>query len=939
MAEFNLANLKASGIYTIEIDGSVTQSFPTVFGRLVIGSSRKGLMNSVIEINDQKVSDTIYGTIDSFLENRGSYFHRAINIMLGEGPVYALNVIPVDMSDDTTNVDNANFVTINTESASESASPSSSGIKNFFNRQKFWAASDTELNNVKNLKYSGALANKLLSFANLGKKPVTIFVQKASINGYDVTAKEWYTSLGPNVKIPNVLNDNDLISDFLVDVIIIEGTWTNYKTLSADPVYYKYFNQDGLLINKMDEFLSLSTVNVVTRAQGSIVPDFQDRAGNTIAIDEVLNVKFPFTEMLCAIDNSKAEEINLIPDTYVGFDDTIMATQRIDIVGHGIEDLANPIDDFNNKLIDVLSYTKAISNIFRYKNNVNSVPSDIEVDTISEPNVFVKAYSGSTLYEAWKLGLISTGDLCVDAYPVSTTKPSVYINIVPETSGSRVYIAIRATTAPGVGSTNMIIDSTNIAINNFTIVTYADCYKYAMDLTAFSSVNTTNNTVIIDASTASTSAVLSILEFVKPKNYIKVVVGATERTRMTKILTVSKKQSGLKGQPGYQEIYTITTMSSQFGIDTTGNILTLYKGVPNFVKELKGISLGEFKLRNSLLPDGSSSMQRAITQFMFDTGISSAIYDGEGLDIRHIVDTYNGDIGPSAKYNFAKLAASHGRAIAFVNDPSMSQLEKSIDPSFNDSFNGIVSMEYFSEGGNIQLNPQTLYTLPSDVTQFGVPIESYTGFCFPWFVVRENGKMVSVPPAPYWSNVYIRKFKSGNQYGIAAGKKGVFTESELSGLEYDLSDTDRAWLEPIGHNLAIKRRGIGIMAFSNNTAYQKVESAMNNMHVRDSLITIETDINAILFNFLYDFNDEITRIRVKSLLDNYLSDIKSAKGISSFTVQFDQFNNTDAVISQKAAIVDIKIDFPRGIHKFLNRITLTKVGGSISASATGFVPA
>ena len=145
-------------------------------------------------------------------------------------------------------------------------------------------------------------------------------------------------------------------------------------------------------------------------------------------------------------------------------------------------------------------------------------------------------------------------------------------------------------------------------------------------------------------------------------------------------------------------------------------------------------------------------------------------------------------------------------------------------------------------------------------------------------------------------------------------------------------------LEPVGHNLIVKRRGFGITVFSNNTAYQRVKSALNNAHIRDNLSTIERDIEQILVNFLFDFNDEITRLRVKGILENYMDSVVNARGLQGYTVQFDTENNTNEVIEANTAIVDISVDFPRGIHKFINRITITRVGGGLSSDSTGFTP-
>ena len=190
----------------------------------------------------------------------------------------------------------------------------------------------------------------------------------------------------------------------------------------------------------------------------------------------------------------------------------------------------------------------------------------------------------------------------------------------------------------------------------------------------------------------------------------------------------------------------------------------------------------------------------------------------------------------------------------------------------------------------------------------------------------------------YVANAFMKKYTSGNTFSIVGGKRGILTDGEISGLEYDLTNEDRDFLEPVGFNLIVRRRGFGVMVFSNNTGYQRVKSALNNIHVREALVTIERDIERILLNFLFDFNDVTTRMRVKTLVKNYLAAVQDARGISTFDVIFDDSNNGTEVLENNAGIIDIIVDFPRGIHKFINRITITRAGGQLASNSTGFTP-
>jgi hypothetical protein len=184
----------------------------------------------------------------------------------------------------------------------------------------------------------------------------------------------------------------------------------------------------------------------------------------------------------------------------------------------------------------------------------------------------------------------------------------------------------------------------------------------------------------------------------------------------------------------------------------------------------------------------------------------------------------------------------------------------------------------------------------------------------------------------------MKKYTGGNTFSIVAGKRGIITEPEVTGLEYDLTNDDRDYLEPVGFNMIVRRRGFGVMIFSNNTGYQRVKSALNNIHVREALVTIEKDIERILLNYLFEFNDPTTRLRVKTLVKNYLEAVQDARGIATFDVIFDDSNNGSEVLENNAGVIDIIVDFPRGIQKFINRITITRAGGQLASASTGFTP-
>ena len=711
--------------------------------------------------------------------------------------------------------------------------------------------------------------------------------------------------------------------------------------------------------SKSADFFALREIKVIGRTVGTLIPDFKDQRGLTVSIDRLVNRLFPTTGLMCALD---VEKLDLIDLTEGAFTDQDVHTHRVDIVGQGYDDLnlddVYAADDggFNpdttaadfTPLIDVLSYSSPADSELIFKitdadsetnfnaGTINSNP--VAIGDLYEINplvgdTYLAAMQGSTLYKAYIKGFLRNGDIVTDG------SLNYYVKVI-DTLTNGIIPYIKFVTYQDISLINQDnINSYVVSGDTYikVILENGADFKHTFDLTTdFLDYTILQPNKLILGINSVNKALVD--EFLKVNQYIKAKT-TSGRIRLVKIISITST-TGLS--PATLE-YTITTMvpstDEVIGLDTTGDTLQVYKGIYNFVPTLKGQYVRGFKIKDTSLPNGTGDRQSSILSYLFtDTSIPQTLANGEVVDFRYVVDTYEGEISNNSKYYLSKLAAMNGQAMAILNSPSIQQFERSVDPSFIDTTNKLVSARLIAAGGDLALNPSQLFKFAEEDVN-GVPLSSYSMFNFPNFIVRSGSKNISVPPAGYISNLYVRKFKNGTPFLIVAGgKRGAINDIDVVGLEYDLTDDDRNFLEPIGHNLIVKRRGFGILLFSNNTAYQRINSALNNAHVRDNLSTIENDIEKILFNFLFDFNDEITRMRVKTIVQNYLDAVVSARGLSSYTITFDSSNNTNEVISANTAIIDIKVDFPRGIHKFINRITITRVGGSLSSESTGFIP-
>lgn len=385
--------------------------------------------------------------------------------------------------------------------------------------------------------------------------------------------------------------------------------------------------------------------------------------------------------------------------------------------------------------------------------------------------------------------------------------------------------------------------------------------------------------------------------------------------------------------PGYPVIpagktAVLVTCQSDISITKIGvspNIVSkveLYEPIDSWIDYLNIFQLPGYALPTTKLPDGTNSRQNAIlSPILGGTNLFKALTDRENINFRYVVDTFGNGIEANCKSVFTNLAASRKNAFAIVNAPSAKDFKTSIDPSFSDLTGGL-SSKFISEGGDLSLNPTVRYSLPS-ATSGG----SYGGYYYPFITVRDLGKNISVPPAAYVSNNFILKYENALPWSIVAGvRRGVIGGNGVVGLEINLDNEDRYFLEPFGLNPIIFQSGTGPTIFANKTAQQVPKSALSSINVREVVIYIQDGIAAILKNYLFEFNTAQTRLEIKTLADNFLATVQNDDGVYDYRNIMDETNNTPEVIDQNVGILDTYIEPVRGMEILVQRTTILRTG-------------
>lgn len=146
-------------------------------------------------------------------------------------------------------------------------------------------------------------------------------------------------------------------------------------------------------------------------------------------------------------------------------------------------------------------------------------------------------------------------------------------------------------------------------------------------------------------------------------------------------------------------------------------------------------------------------------------------------------------------------------------------------------------------------------------------------------------------------------------------------------LAYNPSQSQRDLLYPKRINPIIFSPGAGIILFGDKTALSYA-SAFDRINVRRLFLTIESTVERAARAQLFEFNDVITRTNFINIIEPYLRDIKSKRGITDFLVICDETNNTPDIIDSNQFRADIFIKPARSINFIGLTFVATRTGVS-----------
>ncbi len=487
----DLSQFKAPGVYTVEFDNSEYTTIETNTLRLIVGFSRKGVYNRPVLISNKKEAISVYGDIDTLLESRGSFFHRSMFAALNAGPILALALLPTNNGQSpTTPRDLVEFKSFSVAYNEKNSRTGKELYSSFFDKELFWKA-DTE--NFKSIVGNDpASMGKYLSITNLGQKSVSILIRKYKESGFDITAREFYGA----GNVPSFVEEFDYLSDYFVEVLVIEGDWENSSLLESDPTYSAYFNSKGLKKESLESFLGDSSVKFLGRYRGTIIPNFIDGNGVNRSIDTIINQGLTQTGLFAMIDKEALQD----------YANKVETDPTIDMVGHSIAESYLNEDITEVKELEFLSYRQNLTNVKTYStvNGSNTLANTLTTVGLTDVQLTSKSFTDdkgvlnnqvkikkplssnitATTNYTTLLNNIKNGTAIINGYERKTSTPNVVFFSVTDfyennekdsdnVDSTYLYLTVRNKNKKGEGSLAYTFDQTNLLSNTITLTSYS----------------------------------------------------------------------------------------------------------------------------------------------------------------------------------------------------------------------------------------------------------------------------------------------------------------------------------------------------------------------------------------------------------------------------------------------------------------------------------
>lgn len=209
---------------------------------------------------------------------------------------------------------------------------------------------------------------------------------------------------------------------------------------------------------------------------------------------------------------------------------------------------------------------------------------------------------------------------------------------------------------------------------------------------------------------------------------------------------------------------------------------------------------------------------------------------------------------------------------------------------------------------------------------------SYAALYYPFLTIFDkfNDQNISVPP----SAVVLRTFGYTDQVAdpwfAPAGTNRTQAQSVLD-LAFNAGQGERDVMQLPGNNVnAIASiAGVGVVIMGQKTL-QRAPTALDRVNVRRLLLAIEKVIAQTVFFLIFEPNDPTMWRRFVNLVDPFMRDIKSRRGLFDFKVVADSSTTTPVLIDQNTFLGKIFLQPTKAAEKLIVSFNITPTATDFS---------
>ncbi|HRR48417.1 MAG TPA: phage tail sheath subtilisin-like domain-containing protein [Bacteroidales bacterium] len=210
---------------------------------------------------------------------------------------------------------------------------------------------------------------------------------------------------------------------------------------------------------------------------------------------------------------------------------------------------------------------------------------------------------------------------------------------------------------------------------------------------------------------------------------------------------------------------------------------------------------------------------------------------------------------------------------------------------------------------------------------------SYASIYGNWIEVYDkwNGKYRWIPCSGHIAGIYANTDDVSDPWFAPAGLNRALL-GNVRRLAWNPTQGERDILYKAGINPLVSFSGQGKVVWGQKTLLDK-ESAFNRINVRRLFIVLEKAIATAARYFLFEPNDDLTRLLLVNMIDPFLRDVRSRRGIYDYMIVCDETNNTPERIDRNELWCDIYIKPTRAAEFIVLNFIATKTGASFTELA------